>query len=522
MELIKKRVHMNRCNCRKDMQITLDNDFNVPDVSADIHTIVKEQGEVQVDEVRFVSGKGTIRGKLSFCILYVGDEEGKPVCQFKNTIPFEENVSLDDTCSEDDVSVKCLIDDLKSEMINSRKIGVKAILSFEIVSEALYDGEGAVDMEGNEEIFLQKKALPVTQLSLCKKDVFRMRDEFSLPSTKDSVERVLYESITLEEMETRLVENKINIGGQVKIFVLYISGTENSHLEFYETTLPIRGTLDCNGCDESMVPYIEIGIHSKDLEAKEDEDGEMRVFDLEMVLDLLIKVYREEELEVLTDFYARDRDLSPVFTDSYFEHLLMKNNSKARVAEKISLEENQKILQIWNVEGEIRIDEKKVVAEGILVQGVIETNILYVSGEGDLPIGSLKGTIPFEQTVDVKGMSANAIFELSGAIDQIGAVILREREVEVKATIELDVIAFEKIVLPMISDYSEIELDMETVSKEPGMVGYVVKENESLWDIAKLFRTKIETIVELNELETEEIREGQTLLLMKEIQNIAG
>lgn len=522
VELIKKQVHMNKCNCKKNVQVTLDNDFNVPDVNADVMSIIKDQGEVEMKEVRFVAGKGSLKGTLSFCILYVGDEEDRPVCQFKGSIPFEETINLENACSDDEISVKCMIDDLKSEMINSRKIGMKAVITLEVLAEALFDGEGAVAVEGaeSEGVLTRKKVLPVTQLALCKKDIFRFRDEFTLPSTKDSVERLLYENISLEEMETRLVENRININGQVKVFLLYITSGETPHLEFYETTLPIRGVVECDGCDESMVPHIEIGIHKKDLEIKEDEDGEERVVDLEMVLNLFIKIYREEEMEVLTDFYSQDKKITPIFKNSYFEHLLMKNNSKSKVSEKVELRDGQKINQIWNVEGVLRIDSKNVVEDGILVEGVVEANVLFASGDPNMPVGSLKGTIPFEQTVDIKGMGEDCVFFLTGAIDQAGAVVLGDREAEIKATVALDVIAFAKITLPMIDSYEEEELDLQEISKEPGLVGYVVKQGDRLWDIAKKFRTKIENVMELNDLESEDINEGQTLLLMKEPKSI--
>ena len=47
MNLITKRVHMNRCNGREVKQLTLDRDFNVPDARPDALQIMKEQGEVQ-------------------------------------------------------------------------------------------------------------------------------------------------------------------------------------------------------------------------------------------------------------------------------------------------------------------------------------------------------------------------------------------------------------------------------------------------------------------------------------------
>ena len=51
----------------------------------------------------------------------------------------------------------------------------------------------------------------------------------------------------------------------------------------------------------------------------------------------------------------------------------------------------------------------------------------------------------------------------------------------------------------------------------PGMIGYIVKEGDSLWKIAKCHYTTVEDIMEMNDLESDMIYPGQRLLLMKEV-----
>ena len=48
-------------------------------------------------------------------------------------------------------------------------------------------------------------------------------------------------------------------------------------------------------------------------------------------------------------------------------------------------------------------------------------------------------------------------------------------------------------------------------------MGYLVQENDTLWDIAKRFHTTIETIVATNELPSETVRPGDSLILVKEM-----
>lgn len=156
MNLITKRVHMNRCNGREVKQLTLDRDFNVPDARPDALQIMKEQGEVQIEEVHMMEGKASVKGLLHFQILYASDGD-IPVSEMTGTIPFEETIPLPQAKAEDEISVQAEIGDLKSELINSRKLGMKAIVVLNVTAGSVCDGEGAIDIEGGEDIYTKKE-----------------------------------------------------------------------------------------------------------------------------------------------------------------------------------------------------------------------------------------------------------------------------------------------------------------------------------------------------------------------------
>ena len=52
----------------------------------------------------------------------------------------------------------------------------------------------------------------------------------------------------------------------------------------------------------------------------------------------------------------------------------------------------------------------------------------------------------------------------------------------------------------------------------PGFIVYMVKPEDTLWNIAKRFYTTMEEIQEMNELESDEIEAGQPLLLVKKVE----
>lgn len=50
----------------------------------------------------------------------------------------------------------------------------------------------------------------------------------------------------------------------------------------------------------------------------------------------------------------------------------------------------------------------------------------------------------------------------------------------------------------------------------PGIIGYIVKNGDTLWNIAKQFYTTVEDIKEMNDI-NEEVKQGQKLLIVKHV-----
>lgn len=516
MELIKQRVHMNRCNSRENVRVTLDTDFNVPDIKPDARTVMQQKGEVVIEEIRILDGKADIRGALYFTILYAGEDE-IPICDLSGNVPINETVNLGcESTREDEVTVHTMIEDLRIELINSRKFGIKAIVNMEVVAETIYDGEGAVDIEGDESILKKKKTMDITRLILSKKDTLRVRDECKIPGTKDTIGRILYDDVSLLEVETRVGEDKLVLSGEASLFIIYLSADETPQLNFHECIIPLSGEVNCGGCDETNVVQAEVGIHGRELEVKSDEDGEDRVIDVEIILQLDIKAFGEEQIELLTDFYSTKKECRPVLQTSYFENLIMKNKSKSRVNGKIALNASHPPLQIWKVSGDVRVDEKRIVEDGVEVEGVIDINVLYQSADDNVPLAASAGLLPFEQHIQIPDILPDSDIRMNAGLEQISGSLLGENEADIKAVVVLDVLVFNNIEEPIIADFEIGELNCSAREKEPGLIGYVVKKGDELWNIAKQFYTTVDTIMEINELDNDTVREGDVILVMKE------
>ena len=71
-----------------------------------------------------------------------------------------------------------------------------------------------------------------------------------------------------------------------------------------------------------------------------------------------------------------------------------------------------------------------------------------------------------------------------------------------------------------IKDISYNPANMKEQENEPGIIGYIVKDGDKLWDLAKKYNTTVESIMKVNDLEKKELKNGQKMLIFKENMSI--
>ena len=130
MELIKKQIHMNQWKGNAVTQITLDEDFIVPDTLEDMDQVILDNARILGENGRIQDEKMTIKGKMEFAVLYRKENGGLET--LGGNIPFEEMVNVPGLEEGDDVTTSWILEDMKAEMINSRKLGVQAVITVEI------------------------------------------------------------------------------------------------------------------------------------------------------------------------------------------------------------------------------------------------------------------------------------------------------------------------------------------------------------------------------------------------------
>lgn len=518
MELGKVKIHRKQEIGSAISQITLDDDYNVPDYRPDIVKVLKEKGELRFDEVKAGNGAVWVKGSLSFRVLYRSEQSNGKISCLKGEIPFQEKLNLDGIQEHDKVVATGEIEDITIGVINSRKLNIRAVVVLYVTAEEEVDEELTAKLEegdGYEQKIVKREGLT---LLAANRDICRQKSEVVLPSSKPNVREILWRSIELRNIESRVQEGKTQIAGEVLIAVLYSEEEETERLQWYETTVPLECETDCGVQDENIICKVKVTPISTELEVKPDYDGEERILVLELALNVDIRVWREEQLELLADIYSLKKKLLPICKERVLERLLVKNYAKCRIAEQIELPESQeRILQICACEGKVNLERKELVENGVQAEGTIVVELVYITTDDNMPVGTVREIYPFSQVIEIPELSGPLRMELDCGIEQLQAVMLDQEHIEVKAVVHLDLLAVLEQNIHNIEEVEEAALDMEELQNRPGLVGYIAKEGDELWEIAKENHTTIHDILETNGWKEKELLPGDTILIVKRV-----
>lgn len=127
-----------------------------------------------------------------------------------------------------------------------------------------------------------------------------------------------------------------------------------------EQSLPFEGRILCDGVSENMYHHIQHSLEDTLADIRLDEDGEMRVLGIEATLSLRMNIFGEEETEILRDLYSLDQQCVFETKDTVLEELLMQNQSKCKISERLSLPElKDDVLQIIHSQGSIQVESEQ-------------------------------------------------------------------------------------------------------------------------------------------------------------------
>lgn len=512
MELVKKNIHLDRIKCRASSQITLEDDRNVPDQKPDMERILFKRGRVEIDEWKTSEDHVTVKGRLQFSILYM-TEDGY-VSRMDGEIPFDEQIYMEGIGNGDTVEIQTELEDLKIEMINSRKLSLHALLSLSLCAPELYEEELATELYHEGAVETKKSLLSLTEVAIVKKDIVRLKQEMEMPQSYPNIFEILWEDAEPAGITFEAMDGEIRMQGELRVFLLYEGEGDEKNLHCFEKVIPFQEMLECQGCREGMIPEISCQVSHNEIEVRADFDGEDRVVSLELAFDLDMKLYEQEQIETLTDVYGIENDVQVIRGQGSFNRELIRAFGKTKLAEQVKLPAGEEgIVEICHADGTVRVEETQYTENAAIIVGTLFLAVLY-QGEEERMF-SFSTELPFSYELEAANVTQACCHRLTAALEQLVVTRLAADELDVKAVLSFALTAICSSQEEVIKEVTASEGDAADRKAMPGIVVHIARANEELWGLGKKYYVPLQRLRELNHLSSDTLKEGEKILIVR-------
>ena len=516
MNYITKNITADKTVGCEKAQLIQESEIVLRDNQPDIDIILKCDANIIPEESHSEENRLSYKGRLLINILYCGKDKG--VHSVSTEIPVNDFINIEGAASDMLSNINAAISNAECRKINDRKIGCKVMSEVRGCITDTAEIEAITDLYDIPREQQQFKNISTSRTLCQKRENFTVTEDVALPATKLPISEILSVSCNITNAEFKPMEDSVDTKGDVSVVVLYTS-TEGGFPELYEFDIPFNFALEAENTDIDSTADVNLYVKDCFYNVLENDDGEPRIINMEINLGADINTSQNEVNEVLEDAYALNKDVSFTTTDLCYSALVCRNRGQCPVKEVITLDEKcPDMLQIFRATGTVYIDDISIYENKVVIEGAINIDIMYITGNDEMPIYSHSDTVPFTQAIDARGAEEGMEANVSANIAHIGFNMLSDREVEVRCALNTNTTVRERKCINLITDAVITPLPPEIIDKIPSITVYVVKKGDTLWKLAKRFNTTVQDIVDINNIENPDlIYPNQKLIIVKRV-----
>jgi len=516
-ELVKEQVFLDQYVGSEEVQIMLEGDLIVPDVKPDMALLLQTEERVIIDRTEAGMDRVNYVGRLNISVLFVAKEAGKNVHAIQLSRDIDDFINLDGVNKDMWIRAKAEIVNIDYRVVNDRKVNYRAVVSISVMAERSDAHEMVVHINDVPDNQLLKTNLSVNRTVEHRVDRFQVKDHIVLPSSKPNLREILQSTASITNRDIRISSGRINLSGELLLTTLYRGDTEDSLLEFLESELAFNGPVDIAGATDDMLADVSLQVLDQHMTIRPDDDGEDRILEVEISVGVEAKVYSTETISILEDAYSINQQLNFAKTLVRYPQMICLNRNQAPVKEVVAIPDTSpEMLQIFRVKGQVHLDEVRVIEDKIVVEGAINTDILYVAESDTEPLASYRTIIPYRQVIEAKGAAPGMMVVVDASIDHTSFSMLTPRETEVRLSITFNTQVVNHKETSIIGDVEITEIDPATLATQASMTVYIVQPGDNLWRIAKRYNTPLDELMSVNDIDhANKITAGQKLLMLK-------
>ena len=510
-DVSKEKLILNKRICEKQETIVVQGDMIVPDSKPDILSTLNTSGMVSIYKKEVQNGRVRIDGNVNVYIMYLAESSEDKVRGLNTSLDFSENFVLPECTGEMRADLEICIKNIECKVLNGRKVNIKVTLDTRVKVFSAEETEMICDLN-DENIQVLKPMYRINSLVGNGETKAYVKETINIDS-KDNLAEILKCNLRIINKDTKISYNKILAKAEVEFKIAYL--TEENQIRVITCNLPVVGFVDMQNVTENSI--CDVHYQVKNIIVKPNSVEEHSIY-VEIEIGICAECYEEKEISLIEDMYStcsnlqfNKRKITTIANKTRKEQIL-NVTSKVNMPEIIGNE-------LIDIDIEPAITKVTQNNSKILCEGELLLTFLY-SEEGQMQLNTKNATLPFEITLDsienAENMEAIPNIEVQSSNCKVegGAI-------NCNADLRFDVDLHENRNIDIIDEVTEEEIQDDP--QDYSIVIYIVKKGDTLWQIAKRFRSTVDDIVRVNGIENpDRIIEGEKLYIPKTLRAVAS
>ncbi len=474
----------------------------VPDTMPDIGEILFAEGSFHPDQSSKTSAgsAGAVSGEIVLHTVYSPAETASsPVDVIRSAVSFRSDISdiRHDAADASSESV-CTFDigPVTAELLNERKFTVRGHIKVRVtvITAKVLPLHNA---NSDPDLILKKEQFSASELIFEATETTEIAQEINLHEDQPEPVKILKESFSIIENHRQITSGKLVINGTILSEILCLG------LEDHENTLCcLRNKTDFTqfivADDDLDSDLIEISFAGDDLKASVETRSQIMITG---TVTSSVHGYRTRPIPVVPDAYHKKNDIR-------FD---MCSLPLSCIAGTVSGELSSR--EVVNIDEEKGRPEKLLCATATIAEICSTTGQGRIALEGSIPVKILaldnddkpfmiESTVPLRGTLDMPALENShdtTEIAISANIKDLWFDSINSSQLEINISVSIELRAIRHCVFHTIENLCISEA--ASSARTPSIALYVTGPNDTLWDIAKRYRTDAESIAAINDLD---------------------
>lgn len=494
----KENLCINKLINKKKEIIFVEKDMIVPDAKPDILNTICTSGVVCLYKTELQDEKLRIDGNINTYIMYLADNSEDKVRGINTSLDFSEGIEIPNAREGMDYKVDVKIKSIEARVINGRKIGIKATLE---VTVQVYSNEEITivnEINDDDNIQILKEDLKVNSLVGAGETKIYAKETIPVQDV-DNIAEILKVGLAVTDRDIKISYNKVLSKAEAQIKIMYL--TEDNRICTVTGKVPLVGFIDIPNVAEGNICNTNYELKNIIIFPNPAEEHSINI-EVETIVKCM--VYEEKQINLIQDMYSPCCELN--FSKKQVNTMINTRQVAdiKKIREKVNFEDvGTKSLIDVDVIPNLTMDRTNAGS----FDGELECNFTFL--DGNMNVEQKRAKIPFDYLAQNIGEDTNSNLEMfvtnQDFIVQDGGEINCNIDMEILGNVSEN---------RSINLIDEVEQEESNNPQDYSVVVYIVKPGDTLWNIAKRFRTTIDFIVRTNGIENpDKIDVGQKLYI---------